>query len=780
MTMDEPCLRVDELEQLVSSSIALPAPRFTHLDRCAECRSRLEAAREEAAFCQELRYAERHRSAMDRHAHPTVNGYRIEQELHRGGQGVVYRAVEESSGRVVALKCLSASAFPTSRQRRRFEREVELAAGLDHPNIVTVFHSGETPEGTLFFAMEYIDGHPLDVYARDAGLDGAATMRLFADVAHAVAHAHHRAVIHRDLKPANILVDADGVAHVLDFGIARAVAGDLVHRGVTITEAGEFVGTLAYAAPEQLARGGHSATTSSDVYTLGVILYQLLTDRLPHPLDGSVEEIIGAIVRDDPRRPSALRPGVDTDLDAIVLKCLAKEPERRYASVDALLADVERFLAGRPIEARRGDAWYVLRKTVRRHRVSVAFAASLLLAITIGVSALAVLYQREQASHRTAERMRTRAERVERFLHDALAQANPNEAPRPDVTMRDVLAAAAERVGGDLVADPLVEAAVRHTIGSAYSGLGLFDPAQEHLDRALALREAHLADPSKELVDSLDALGALHLAAGRFPLAVDLMGRAAETAERLYGPLDERTLDVRSNLGVAQRWLGDHEGAEQLQRDVLEARLRIHGKENERVATTYNNLGALFYATKRPAQAEEHYRLGLEIRTRLYGEDHLLVANSLANLAGALRKLGRKDEAEPLLRRVVEIRRRRLPPEHPDLGSALSFLGGLFYDLHRYEESAPLLAEALAIRRRALPPGDGRTANTAAILGVNLLELGRCEEAEPLINSAYRELVAAHGEDGPLSRSLRKHLDRLHERCPDGEGEGPTVAVAHR
>jgi serine/threonine-protein kinase len=323
-------------------------------------------------------------------------GYEIIEELHRGSQGVVYRAHHAATHRTVALKVMLQGAFATERQRRRFERELELVASLQHPNIVTVHDGGVTPEGRQFIAMELIEGHPLDevLRARDpSSLHGwREDLARFAEICDAVTAAHRRGIIHRDLKPANILVDETGAPHVLDFGLAKIVEED---RGDEMTVAGEFLGTFAYAAPEQVSSDPGRIDTRTDVYALGVVLYEILTGGRPYALTGSIAQVVQTIVDAEPAPLRRAAVDVPRDLETIVLKALRKDPERRYQSAGDLAADVRHYLAGRVIEARRDDRWYVFRKTLRRNAPAVAVAA-VMLVFVIGY-AVTLLYQnREQ------------------------------------------------------------------------------------------------------------------------------------------------------------------------------------------------------------------------------------------------------------------------------------------------------------------------------------------------------------------------------------------------
>ncbi len=364
-----------------------------HVGRCPACREYVEDARENEAFLGRaapaiLEAKPAPREPLDPRA---VEGFELVEEISRGGQGVVFRAVQAATHRPAAVKMLLAGAFASDRQRRRFEREVEIAAGLRHPNIVTVFESGETADGRPFVAMEFVNGVPIDRYVRDRlpepGRERTdAVLRLFHAITSGVAAAHAAGVIHRDLKPSNILVDAEGVPRVLDFGLARPIVGQ---PDATITH--EFAGTPAYAAPEQFAGDAAAIGTATDVYALGVMLYNALTGRHPYPRDGSLAELAQHAASTDPPPPSRYVHRLPSDAETIVLKSLAKDPARRYRSAGSLASDIGDCLAGLPISARRDSAAYVLHRLAKRHQGIAAAALVVLLTIVGAVVGLALL-----------------------------------------------------------------------------------------------------------------------------------------------------------------------------------------------------------------------------------------------------------------------------------------------------------------------------------------------------------------------------------------------------
>jgi len=388
------CCSIEELERALTDD-RLHASLQAHLLACAKCRARFRDIEENNGFLKAIKTAGpaglAAASRPDTGSLPQVEGFEIIRELHRGGQGVVYLARQSGAKRLVAIKMMLSAALATSRQRRRFEREVEIVAGLRHPLIVTVFESGMTPDGWHWFAMEHVEGVPLNVYLSQRRPEQDGVLRLMADVCDAVNFAHQRGIIHRDLKPANILVDAEGRPHILDFGLAKVFGSHPQAMDTATTQAGEFMGTFAYAAPEQFRGTKADIDTRTDVYALGILLYEATTRQHPFPASSSLPEFIKSVEQREPKRPSLISPDVSSELEAVILRALATEPDRRYQSAGALGDDITRCLTGEPVEARRDSRWYLLRKTVHRHR----FAAVIMSAFAILVLGFAIVSARQ-------------------------------------------------------------------------------------------------------------------------------------------------------------------------------------------------------------------------------------------------------------------------------------------------------------------------------------------------------------------------------------------------
>lgn len=407
----------------------------------------------------------------------TIEGYEVLGEIHRGGQGVVYRAVQQTTNRIVAVKVLLAGSLATSRQRRRFEREIELVAHLSHPNIVTVYDSGETSQGHHYLVMEYIEGQPLDqwmsvhrlVNASRGRLDVRRIVKIFGRICNGVNCAHQHGVIHRDLKPANILVDAHGQPRILDFGLAKDLF-EVSVEGRQVSMAGEFMGTIAFAAPEQTTGDPNLTDVRTDVYALGVLLYQALTGTFPYPIDGELVDVLNNIRQHDPQPMKPVFDGrarIDADLETIVRTALAKEAERRYQSVAALRDDLHHWMSGEPINARRDSGWYVLRKTLNRYRMQTSIAAIFLVLLVVFSVAMSLAY-------RKARTEASKVREINVFLEDTLGSVEAGQSGG-EVTLRELLDEAVQWIEIALSDQPEVAASIQTTVGNSYRNLGAFE-----------------------------------------------------------------------------------------------------------------------------------------------------------------------------------------------------------------------------------------------------------------------------------------------------------------
>ncbi|MHC4065554.1 MAG: serine/threonine protein kinase, partial [Planctomycetota bacterium] len=499
----------------------------------------------------------------------SFTGYEIVREIHRGAQGVVYLAIQQSTSRKVAVKVMKEGPFASSADRARFDREVHVLGQLDHPNIVTIHDSGSVA-GHHYFVMDYIPGQPLDVYMACAERSIEETLRLFGKICDAVNAAHLRGVIHRDLKPGNIRIDTDDEPRVLDFGLAKVAASAAEASAMTMT--GQFVGSLPWASPEQAEGAPSKIDLRTDVYALGVILYQMLTARFPYDVTGNMRDALDNILTAEPARPRTIRKQINDEVETVVLKCLSKDRERRYQTAGELGRDVQHYLCGEPIEAKRDSGWYVLKKTLRRYRVPTAVAAGFVVLITASTVALGLLYReadeaRDQAqiiadfqssmlAETDAEGMglaivdgfedRIRAvlaERIEdqgeldRVMHEwrqRTLKAGPTNVAL-GVLDEFVLAKAAETIEKDFADQPLVRAALQQSVADTYGDIGLYEPAMPLQEAALATRRRVLGDDRSDTLTSIDNMGMQLVRMGELAEAEPYVREALEGRRRVLG-----------------------------------------------------------------------------------------------------------------------------------------------------------------------------------------------------------------------------------------------------
>ncbi|MEZ5065973.1 MAG: serine/threonine-protein kinase [bacterium] len=534
--------------------------------------------------------------------------YEIREEIGRGGQGVVYRARDPRSGRDVAIKCLVGGALASPANRRRFSREISAAASLRHRNVVTWLGVTEV-HGQPAIVLEWIDGAPIDRWA--AG-DGArrpvdAIVRVVTQVADAIRHAHQRGVLHRDLKPSNVLVDADDVAHVLDFGLAKSARDT----SATFTATGQFLGTPAYASPEQVRGSADAFDVRSDVYALGVLFYELLAGRMPYDLGRTLVEAFESIERTEPARLRSLAPDVPADLEAIVAKMLEKDPARRYQSVDSLLTDLDAFRRGLPVAAREQSALYSLRRSVRRHRVAVSVVAvGLLVALGWGTT-MAVLLHR-------SERERTRTAQVQAFLESTLLPEG-SSAEAVNYRLVDLLTGAASRIDAEFADEPELAARLRLKITEIYAQLWRWDDVAREARLALpALRAVH-GDESEPVAHALFLLG--EAAAFRDdPEAIALEEESLRIRRRLFGDESRQVAAALSGLALAC-WRSDTvDGIARAEASYREA-VSIYDRRKEETsftsAGTNYSFAAFLYARGRYAESVPRFERALALYDEL-------------------------------------------------------------------------------------------------------------------------------------------------------------------
>lgn len=693
-----------------------------------------------------------------------LEGYELVRELGRGGSSTVYLGVgSEGVARPeqVAVKVLRAE-VRSPLARRRFILEGEILAGLRHPGIARLLSAGTTPGGRPYFFMEYVEGERLTDHCRRHRLSLPDRLRLFRAVCEGVQYAHRNLVVHQDLKPANILVTPSGRPKLLDFGIARLAAGAR-QRGREGTDAeGDLTVTAArrltpsYASPEQLR--GETLTTATDVFSLGVILYELLTDHHPFRRDGqSVSELEVAILRQDPRLPSAVRrqnravPSLRSrrlagDLDRVVAMALAKERERRYGSVEQLSEEVRRALEARPVTARRSTALYRAGRFLSRHWLGTAAALAALMLLGAFATVTALQKRRANEAWTLAEQERRKAEQALAFLVDTFEVAGPDRARGETVTAREILDHGAERIHRELADQPELQATLLEATGRVYTQLGLYDQARPLLEEALALQRA--------MLDTEDV-------ADRTATAENADAFARDRPETLA-----RTLQT---LGDVLQWEGDYEAAETVYREALEVRRDHFGERHPKVAESLHDLGDILQDRGDYAAAEELYREALRQRRELLGERHEDVAESLNNLALLFHERRELDRAEPLYRRALALRRELLGSDHPDVAVSLANLAALLHSRGELEESEELFREAVALNERVHGADSAGTAPALQNLALLLKDKGEWDEAERLLRRVLEIEAGQFGEEHPNRATNLYHLGLVRRAAGDAE-----------
>ena len=761
-----------------------------------------------------------------------IGPYRLTVMLGIGGMGEVWRAEQsEPIHRTVAIKLIKAG-MDTRAVVARFDSERQALALMEHPNIAKVLDAGATPEGRPYFVMEYVHGLPISNYCDKHRLTIKERLELFMQVCEGVQHAHQKAIIHRDLKPTNVLVEevnGKPVPKIIDFGLAKAMGQQLTEMTL-FTEAGAMLGTPDYMSPEQADRDERNIDTRTDVYSLGVILYELLVGELPITSPelraAGIEAMLRKICEQEAPRPStklkslgltaknsaerrreepeSLERRLRGDLDWITIKALEKDRSKRYGSVSDLAADLQRHLQDQPVSAGPPSVAYRAGKFVRRHRfgVTVAVAAALLLiafAVTMTVQARRIAKERD------------RANRIADFMTQMFSVSDPSEALGSAILARTILDTASNQIRVGLAKDPEVQSDLMFTMARTYASLGLYSTAENLSSAALESRKRRLGPDGRKTLESTVQLGWVLDREGHDDQAEKLIGQAIAQGRRVFGPEDPVTLEAMDRLGVVLQRMARFDEAEKLQRQLLEISTRRFGPEDPHTLRAQVSLADALSYLGRNTEAEGIYRNALAIEQRVLGPEHPQTLATMNNLANRIQEQGRYAESVALYRQTLAIGERVMGPEHPDTADTMTAMANaLYYEGNsaeaekwyraalaieqktlgpenpyatraqeglanvlsadgRYAEAERLDREILQIRQRTLGPDHTDTLLTKFNIGDILYQEGNLPEAEKFIREAFDAQTRVLGAENPDTLASKAELARIFIR----EGKYP-------
>lgn len=701
---------------------------------------------------------------VDQRQGKRLGAYRLERLLGRGGMGAVYLAQRDDGQfeQQVALKLLPLG-LQGDEWLRRFLDERQILARLQHPNIAPLLDGGIADDGTPFFVMPYIAGQSLDRYCDERTLPLRDRLSLFQQVCAAVAHAHRNLIVHRDIKPGNVLVDDEGVPKLLDFGIAR------IQSQASVPDSTRLVAlTPDYAAPEHLT--GRDISTLTDIYSLGALAYKLFAGRPPLALNeksaAERESLIRHRIPAPPSRACVPGRGVEPaelrgDIDSIVLRCLRKEADERYGSVDALSDDIERYRSGFPVRAKAPTVGYRLGKFMQRHRIGVAAAGVVVFAMVLGISG--VLWQARQTNIEARK-----SQRVAGFFAGMFDAANPFGQWREELTLQELLDRSAERAAVDLADEPEVRAEMLRLIGVAQTGLGRYGEGEGLLRTAEALQTELGLDAGVRAQTLLD-LSTAQIEGGDYEAGAETARRAAAlagSAEDSAGPL---LSDALVNEAVATSRLGDIARAEPLYRRALDIRRRVFDPGDYRIADAEASFAALLAKKGETGESLALNRSAVDIYDAALGAAHPLTVRARNGLAAGLFLSGNLQDAAAEFERLVQLAEERVGADHPESVLLLNNLGRVRVAMGEYDAAVDVLERAVDVARAALAQGHALRMASIANLGAARLEMGDVEAAKSLLDEAADAYRTTLGETHPMT--VRTHAALAESRYWSGDAD---------
>lgn len=742
-----------------------------------------------------------------------IGAYKIIGEIGKGGMGAVYLAerADKTFEKKVAVKLIKRG-YDTEEIVKRFRYERQILATLEHPFITRLIDGGATDDGLPYLVMDYVEGLPLTQYADENELSINERLKLFLQICNAVTYAHQNLIVHRDLKPSNILITNNGTPKLLDFGIAKltaANAGETIEKTLTRFQAM----TPEYASPEQV--NGDAVTTSSDIYSLGVVLYELLTGHRPFTFKTKTPDEISRVITDSqPVRPSSLvlrllsgenqsekqrtkdegqkAKALQGDLDNIILMAIRKEPERRYSSVEQFAKDIQNFLEGLPVIAREDTFAYRAEKFIKRNKAGVAAGIGIALSLIGGLAATARQAKIAKKQRDKARKEARKAEKINKFLQKMLASVDPRTGSR-DVKVIEILETAAENIEKDFKNQPEIIADLETTLGLTYLSLGQFEASEKYLKNALDIRLKLFPSVSEEVALGLKNYARILQAKGELKAAKPLFLESLKTLRRLFGDFNLDVADILDSLAYTSTMEGNSEKSVELYKKQYEIRRKILGENNADVARTLSKLGNVFTVMgkldlsepihrqtlkilhnihgrehldiaasmnelvgaiyhKKPEEAESLARESLAMRRKFLGEDHADVVWSLYNVGFVLVNRQKFEEAEKFAREALSKRGANLPDEHPVVASCFLLLGRILLGQNRFEEARAAFEKCLALRLETLPENHWLLATTRSFLGESLIYLGETEIGKKMMIENYEILKEKLGAEHEQTR----------------------------